>query len=276
MEIKAKDEDQYSLFQFDIDIYFLCNPWLNEDACGRLSSDEINEYVMNNYGKIFLNSLHVPKTIHWHFGQFQNIVLQTALSILNREQVSSNEQINLSFILRILAENVYGRSSSITDYTSLISQEYGDASTPSILNRFSLPNNPSTNWQHAAIFCSLCRSLGIPSRIVTMFDENIEQQNQNSWYIWSECWIQVENFEWHFIDSTSLELETRNVGPRPVSSIKNLLNTENMKILTKSLNKNQDLEDITNNFKSLNISQQDVQIDVNVDDNFKVIELVYV
>ncbi|CAF4363635.1 unnamed protein product, partial [Rotaria magnacalcarata] len=57
-------------------------------------------------------------------------------------------------------------------------------SSPAILKKYLLLNGQSvqgdsgSNWQHAAVFCSLCRSLGIPSRIVTVYNATCGAQEQ--------------------------------------------------------------------------------------------------
>jgi hypothetical protein len=164
-------------------MYFLFNPWLKNDACGLLSSNQIAEYVMNEHGQIYLGSSDIPRFIPWYFGQFERSVLLTAFVLLNKVQLSAQHRPDLSSILRILSSKICsdpgtnnGIFPSSSDVNPSSSQQNGYTSSPAILNQYLLSNNHSvqgdsgSNWQHAAVFCSLCRSLGIPSRIVTVYN----------------------------------------------------------------------------------------------------------
>ena len=162
------------MFQFDVDIYFLFNPWHKDDAYGLLSSDQIAEYVMNEHGQFYLGSSNIPLSIPWYFGQFDGVVLLTALALLKQTQYP----IDSSMILRILASKVCSEPDTNNGiFPTVFSFEKNEySSSPAILKGYLLLNNQSvrgdrgSNWQHAAVFCSLCRSLGIPCRIVTVYN----------------------------------------------------------------------------------------------------------
>ena len=188
------------IFQIDIDIYFLFNPWENNDICGSLSSDQIAEYVMNEHGQIYLGSLDIPRAIPWYFGQFENSVLLTALTLLKKVQIPNEKSVDISLILRILSSKICSESGkqsgifpSSYDISPLSCERNGYTSTPAILKQYLPLNNQSiqgdsgSNWQHAAVLCSLYRSLGIPSRLVTVYNAIINQQqiiNYNSSLTW--------------------------------------------------------------------------------------------
>jgi transglutaminase 1 len=183
------NNQQLAIFQFDIDIYFLFNPWQKDDVCALLSPEEIAEYVMNEHGQIYLGSLNIPRPIPWYFGQFESAVLLTALTLLNRTQLSAEHLIDLPLILRIISSKICsdpgtmnGIFRSSCDIQPLPCQKNGYTSSPAILRQYLLLNGQSvqgdsgSNWQHAAVFCSLCRSLGIPCRIVTVYNAITKQQ----------------------------------------------------------------------------------------------------
>ena len=138
---------------------------------------------MNEHGQIYLGSPDVPRFIPWYFGQFERSVLLTAFVLLNKVQLPAQHRPDLSTILRILSAKICsdpgtnnGIFPSSSDVNPSSSQQNGYTSSPAILNQYLLSNNHSvqgdsgSNWQHAAVFCSLCRSLGIPSRIVTVYN----------------------------------------------------------------------------------------------------------
>ncbi|CAF3906289.1 unnamed protein product, partial [Adineta steineri] len=248
-----------SIFQFEIDIYFLFNPWQKYDSCGLLSSEQIAEYVMNEHGQIYLGLSDIPRYIPWHFGQFERVVLLTALALLNKVQLSAQQRIDSSVILRILASKIcseYGSTDGIfpSSFDVLpLCQENEYTSSPTILklylasNSQSIHGNSGSNWQHAAVFCSLCRSLGIPCRIVTVYnaacqvqerrntDMNLNRGQQtmvvvNSkitrpWYLWNECWIRRDdlprgNSGWQVVDPSSIQYGIQRIGPCSVAALK--------------------------------------------------------
>ncbi|CAF3343561.1 unnamed protein product [Rotaria sp. Silwood2] len=267
LEISSMTKDlinqrDLSIFQFDIDIYFLFNPWNKNDSCALLSSDQIVEYVMNEHGEIYLGSSEIPRSIPWYFGQFEGVVLLTALALLNEAHLSIQHQIDTSLILRILSSKICsnleihnGIFPSPLNRHSFSYQENGYTSSPAILKQLWLLNDQSfqgdngSNWQHAAVFCSLCRSLGIPCRIVTVYNaicriqekENIDvnwntrqrptvvvnSKLTHPWYLWNECWMRRDdlpeyNSGWQVVDSSFIEYNTniRHTGPCSVAALK--------------------------------------------------------
>ncbi|CAF4417360.1 unnamed protein product, partial [Rotaria magnacalcarata] len=78
-------------------------PWNSTDVCGLLSSDQIAEYALSEHGQIYLGSCEVPRSIPWHFGQFERDVLLTALTLLNKTSLPTGSHIDISLILRRLS-----------------------------------------------------------------------------------------------------------------------------------------------------------------------------
>lgn len=202
MEIRSADKEEPCVFQFESDFYLICNPWKDEDSCGLLSNDQIAEYVMNEHGEIYLGSGEIPQSIPWYFGQFESPVLPTALTVLNRIQLPLEQRIDISIILRILAARICsdpgtsnGIFRSLLDVQPLSCMQNAYTSSPAILKQFAASNGRSvagdsgTIWQHAAVFCSLCRSLGIPCRVVTIYNA-ISDAKSNS----NHTWLEIENY----------------------------------------------------------------------------------
>jgi len=138
---------------------------------------------MNEHGQIYLGSSEKPQAIPWYFAQFERSALLTAFAILDRAQLPVQNRIDPSVILRILASKICSNpgtnngifpSSFNTQITS--SQNNCYTSSSSILKQYlsfngrSLQGGNGNNWQHAAVLCSLSRSLGIPCRIVTVYN----------------------------------------------------------------------------------------------------------
>lgn len=138
---------------------------------------------MNEHGQIYLGSSDKPQAIPWYFGQFERSSLFTALNLLDKAQLPPQNRIDPSLILRILSSKICsnpglnnGIFPSSFDTRTASSQNHGYTSSPAILKQYLLSNGRSVqggsgnNWQYAAVLCSLSRSLGIPCRIVTVYN----------------------------------------------------------------------------------------------------------
>jgi hypothetical protein len=138
---------------------------------------------LNEHGQIYLGSSDKPQAIPWYFGQFERSALLTALALLDKAQLPPQNRIDPSVILRILSSKICsnpGTNSGIFpssfDTRTISSQNNGYTSSSSILKQYlssngrTLQGGSGNNWQHAAILCSLSRSLGIPCRIVTVYN----------------------------------------------------------------------------------------------------------
>jgi transglutaminase 1 len=169
------------IFQFEIDVYLLCNPWMNDDIYALSTSEQIAEYVMNEHGRIYIGSMNMSRSIPWYFGQFEASVFHAAMTLLDRAPSSDSVHIDESFILRYLCSQIRSNSDdnasiflSTLNERSSTSTENNYASSTAILKQYLQSNSQGThygsNWQHAAVLCSLCRSLGIPCRVVTIYN----------------------------------------------------------------------------------------------------------
>ncbi|CAF1272800.1 unnamed protein product, partial [Adineta steineri] len=256
------DKQDLTLFLFEVDIYFLFNPWKKEDACALQSPEQIAEYVMNEHGQIFLGSSDKPRPIPWYFGQFEKSALHAALTLLDNAQLPPQNRVDPSIILRILSSKICsnpgannGIFSSSYNVRPVTPEKNGLTSSTAILKHYlasncrSVHGGSGTNWQHAAILCTLSRALGIPCRIVTVYNAACRadgtDNNDVHWdtkqrplqklnsdlictsQVWNECWmrrVDLPNNEqdWQIIDSTPVPMcdGIRRTGPCPVSCLK--------------------------------------------------------
>ncbi|CAF0977586.1 unnamed protein product, partial [Rotaria sordida] len=264
-----KDDKNFSnkqdltLFLIESDIYFLFNPWNKDDACALSSSEQINEYVMNEHGQIYLGTPNKPLSIPWYFGQFEQSTLLTAFALLDQAQLPTQNRIDPSIIIRIISSKICsnpgtnnGIFPSSHDKKIYSSENHGYTSSTSIFKQYILSNCQSlqggcgNNWQHAAILCSLSRSLGIPCRIVTIYNTACQtdgtQNNDIHWdtkqrplqklnsdiicssHVWNECWMRRHDLpkdeqDWQIVDSTPVQMcdGIRRTGPCSISSLRN-------------------------------------------------------
>lgn len=177
------DKQDLQLFIFEVDIYFLFNPWKKEDACWLPAPEQIAEYVLNEHGQIFQGSSDKPRPIPWYYGQFERSALHTALTLLDNAQLPPQNRVDPSIILRILASKICsnpgGNSGIFTSAYNVrpsMPEKNGLTSSTAILKHFlsshcrSVHGGSGTNWQHAAVLCTLSRALGIPCRVVTVYN----------------------------------------------------------------------------------------------------------
>jgi hypothetical protein len=138
---------------------------------------------MNEHGQIYLGSSDEPRAIPWYFGQFERPALYTALKLLDDAQLPPQNRIDPSIILRIISSKICsnpgvnnGIFPSSLDIRPISPQNNGYTSSTAILKQYialngrSVEGGSGNNWQHAAILCTLSRSLGIPCRIATVYN----------------------------------------------------------------------------------------------------------
>jgi transglutaminase 1 len=155
----------------------LCNPWRTEDVFGSLPSDQIGEYVLNDHGRVYLGSSAVPRSIPWYLGQFERTVLSAALALLDKRLSIVDDQLDPCVILRRLAASIRSDVDGNNGIFPMFVPNASDTSSAAILDQYlqfngehSRTGSRGIQWQYAAVLCSLCRSLGIPCRMVTVYN----------------------------------------------------------------------------------------------------------
>lgn len=138
---------------------------------------------MNEHGQIYLGSSDEPRPFPWYFGQFERSALHTALTILDNAQLPAQNRVDPSVILRILSSKICsnpgtnnGIFPSLLNIRPITPQNNGQTSSTAILKQYltancrSIQGGSGSNWQHAAVLCTLSRALGIPCRVATVYN----------------------------------------------------------------------------------------------------------
>ncbi|XP_012257376.2 hemocyte protein-glutamine gamma-glutamyltransferase-like [Athalia rosae] len=248
-------------YHFDKDIYSLFNPWLKEDSVYMENQRLLDEYVNNDTGKIWVGALGSCKGREWIFGQFDDCVLPACQLLLERSGIiaaSRGDPIKMSrAISRIVNANddrgvLAGRWDG----------EYSDGTSPSawtgsvpILEEF-LKTGDSVQWGQCWVFAgvltTVCRALGLPSRVVSnivsahdtnvslsidrYYNSKFESLNDpNSrgedsiwnFHVWNEVWMARRDLPhgyggWQAVDATPQETSDGmfQCGPTSVEAIK--------------------------------------------------------
>ncbi|XP_034733559.1 protein-glutamine gamma-glutamyltransferase 5-like [Etheostoma cragini] len=243
----------------------LCNPWLKDDPVYMPLDAQIEEYVKSDYGVVFMGThLNVRKR-PWSFGQYEPGVLEACLTLL---QVSPQHLRNKDNDFSLRADPVYlsrviCAMVNCNDDLGILEGKwqgsYRDGFEPTewsgsadILHQWVSSNYSPVRygqcWVFASVLCTVMRVLGIPSRVVTVFNAahdgdgnlNIEEcysstgeklnfNNKDSiwnFHVWVECWMRRPDLGagfdgWQVVDPTPQETSGGIFccGPCPVAAI---------------------------------------------------------
>ncbi|XP_075882707.1 protein-glutamine gamma-glutamyltransferase 5-like isoform X2 [Nelusetta ayraudi] len=243
----------------------LCNPWLEEDPVYLPAEEQREEYVRSDYGLVYMGSNLNPSGRPWSFGQYEPGVLEACLKLL---QVSPQHlsDVNQDYILRAdpvyLCRVICAMVNCNDDQGILAGKWHGSyqggvnptewSCSSDILQSWALsdcsPVRYGQCWVFAAVLCTVMRALGVPSRVVTVFNAahdtdgslNIEEyytsrgqklslSKDSVWnfHVWTECWMRrldlgPEFDGWQVVDPTPQEKSAGVFccGPCPVGAIR--------------------------------------------------------
>ncbi|XP_062985874.1 protein-glutamine gamma-glutamyltransferase 5-like [Elgaria multicarinata webbii] len=168
------------------DFYVLFNPWCSDDPVYLDKQDQREEYVLNEHGIIFQG---LPKHITaqpWHFGQFQDDILDICLKILDTSTnflrdpgmdcACRNDPVYISRVLNAMIGCHKKKSilklPSSNNYLHGLNPSVWNGSVP-ILRQWNQGKCKPIKYGHcgtfASVLCTVMRCLGIPSRVVTGF-----------------------------------------------------------------------------------------------------------
>ncbi|XP_034064990.1 protein-glutamine gamma-glutamyltransferase 2-like [Gymnodraco acuticeps] len=161
----------------------LFNPWCTRDAVYMCSETKRQEYVLAQYGLIYMGAAKRIKGKPWNFGQFEPGILDICLKILdnNPKCISDADKDccarrNPIYVTRVLSAMINSNNDrgvlvgSWQDYTGGVHPGKWIGSGD-ILHQWteSGPVRFGQCWVFAALACTVSRALGIPCRVVTNF-----------------------------------------------------------------------------------------------------------
>ena len=88
--VMKKDNGRDRVFRYEHDdpVYILFNPWCEHDSVYMEDDELLQEYVLNESGRIWKGSRHGYRGRSWNFGQFESCVLDVALYLLDLTRLS--------------------------------------------------------------------------------------------------------------------------------------------------------------------------------------------
>uniref|UniRef100_A0A8C4DK63 Transglutaminase-like domain-containing protein n=1 Tax=Dicentrarchus labrax TaxID=13489 RepID=A0A8C4DK63_DICLA len=246
------------------DFVLLCNPWHKDDPVYIPLDAHIEEYIKSDYGLVYMGT---PLNISgkpWSFGQYEPGVLEACLKLLqvSPEHLSDKQndyiqRANPVYLSRVICAMV----NSNDDLGILEGKWHGNykggikptdwSGSADILHRWVSSNCKPVRygqcWVYASVLCTVMRVLGIPSRVVTVFNaahdgdgsvkieeiysstgEKLNLSKDSIWnfHVWVECWMRRPDLGpgfdgWQVVDPTPQEKSAGKFccGPCPVVAI---------------------------------------------------------
>nr|KAI8763459.1 hemocyte protein-glutamine gamma-glutamyltransferase-like isoform X2 [Biomphalaria glabrata] len=251
-------KDKSQRYKVPDQVYILFNPWCKDDIVYMSDSDLLNEYVLNDIGKLYTGSQNNITSKPWNFGQFETCVLDVALYLLDVSKLKVEVRGNPVNVVRAISALVNSNDDDgvvVGRWSGNYADGHSPASwtgTPAILEEYWKTKEPvkyGQCWVFSAVTTSVCRALGIPTRSITNFqsahdtdgsitidvhhkidgsiDNEVENDSIWNFHVWNEAWMARPDLPagyggWQAFDATPQE--TSNgvycCGPVSVAAIK--------------------------------------------------------
>ncbi|XP_076766977.1 hemocyte protein-glutamine gamma-glutamyltransferase [Xylocopa sonorina] len=251
-------------YNYESDIYLLYNPWMKEDLVFMEDEHLLDEYVLNDVGKIWVGPWGSSRGREWVFGQFDACVLPACQLLLERSGILANARGDPVKMCRAISRIVNSNDDKGV-VTGRWDGDYKDGTAPAawtgsvpILEQFletGEPVNYGQCWVFAGVVTTVCRALGIPSRVVSnlvsahdanaslsidrYYDINNEELDYDpnnvtfdadtiwNYHVWNDVWMARPDLPkgyggWQAIDATPQEPSEGmyQCGPASVEAIR--------------------------------------------------------
>ncbi|CAG9536078.1 unnamed protein product [Cercopithifilaria johnstoni] len=242
-----------------VHLCILFNPWHKNDETYYSNEIELDEYVLNELAMM----RKWQQNDAWLLGQFSAICINTTLHLLElcmaNNLLKMNELGSASTIVKAIAAAIskfilkikwsdFDRSNYENEI--LPSAWTGSKEIMATYQRMGNKIGYGQSWCYAGLLTSICRCIGIPSRMVTIYnfapriedgtlikldiiDGMLAEKSKDTiwhYHIWNELWLQSKMLkngsEWHICDATPTtkeQVELLNQGKAlfPIRRIKN-------------------------------------------------------
>uniref|UniRef100_A0ABM5EJ67 Protein-glutamine gamma-glutamyltransferase K n=1 Tax=Pogona vitticeps TaxID=103695 RepID=A0ABM5EJ67_9SAUR len=259
VKTRSKAGEYQAPFDPRYEIYILFNPWCSEDSVYMAQKDWLEEYVLNESGRIYYGTETQIGERTWNYAQFDHGVLDACLYMLDRRgmpHASRGDPIMVSRVVSAMVNSLDDNGVLVGNWTG----DYSRGTNPSawvgsrdILLKYHKTGYPvlyGQCWVFAGVVTTVLRCLGIATRTVTnynsahdtdvsltmdiYFDEDmkpIENLNADSvwnFHVWNDCWMKRPDLPsgfdgWQVVDATPQESSSGIFccGPCSVEAIKN-------------------------------------------------------
>ncbi|EDO43696.1 predicted protein, partial [Nematostella vectensis] len=260
-EVKgAKDGKKLRFRSMQAVIIVLFNAWCKDDDVYMGDESHRQEYVMNETGRIWVGSSRNNYGRPWNFGQFEDVVLENALYLLDKAELGISARSSPVAISRVISQManhndrdggiLYGRWTE--KYPKNSTKPWDWVGSVKILEKFDRRKYTvryGQCWVFSGLVTTLCRALGIPTRSVTNFKsahdtdssmtidfhfdeagEPMDDLDDSVWnfHVWNESFFKRPDLPagydgWQVHDATPQETSEGvfRCGPCPVKAVKN-------------------------------------------------------
>ncbi|XP_076111909.1 hemocyte protein-glutamine gamma-glutamyltransferase-like [Mytilus galloprovincialis] len=260
IETIVKSDNKTIVFDMchDQNIYLLFNPWCKDDQVYLHEQDLLNEYILNDKGRIYVGNQKSMNGRKWNFGQFEKDILDCAMYLLDSNVSlwsTRGDPVKMARKISALANgsDEYGvlEGNWSGDYDGGKSPLHWVGSIAILQEYYKTKETVCYGqcWVFSGITTTLCRTLGIPARSVTNFasahdcdgsisidnhfdstGDSLEELNDDSvwnFHVWNDVWMARPDLPkgyggWQAIDATPQEASNGiyQCGPAPLAAIK--------------------------------------------------------
>uniref|UniRef100_A0A8C8RBM7 Transglutaminase-like domain-containing protein n=1 Tax=Pelusios castaneus TaxID=367368 RepID=A0A8C8RBM7_9SAUR len=242
------------------DFYILFNPWCADDPVYMYNQAYRKEYVLNEQGILYEGAHKHITSRPWHFGQFEDSILDICLKVLDMganyhlgsdpDSSWRSDPVQVSMVVNHMVSECIMKLPQNNDYLRGTKPLSWNGSVPILQQWYKSrcwPVRYGDCASLASVMCTVMRCLGIPSRVVTNFCSPHRAENPLainelfdstgktlrgkdslwSYHCWNESWMARRDLnqccgDWQCLDPTPLDTGRGSIccGPTWVRSIK--------------------------------------------------------
>ncbi|XP_045193134.2 protein-glutamine gamma-glutamyltransferase K-like isoform X1 [Mercenaria mercenaria] len=260
IDVVKRSENNVEVFRYKhpSDIYILFNPWCRDDLVYMIDEKLLGEYILKETGYIYAGSADRISPKPWAYSQFEGVVLDCAIQLLDRSYLPDHLRWNPIMVVRIVSKMVNAQD----DGGVLVgnwSSKYDGGTSPldwtgseAILEQYYTTGRSVSYgqcWVFSGVVTTVCRALGIPTRSVTNFSSahdtegsitidyhfdhkgnySKELTDDSVWnfHVWNDVWLARPDLPpgyggWQAIDATPQETSdgVYCMGPMSIFAVK--------------------------------------------------------
>lgn len=256
LDVVLNNRDQVS---YESDLWILFNPWNKDDLVHMPETHLLEEYILTDVGKIWFGDGVNNRGRPWVFGQFDDCILPACMLMLDRANLPMESRGDPIQVCRAISRIVnYNDDNGVLvgrwdgDYSPHTSPSAWTGSVE-ILEQFYRTEETvmyGQCWVFAGVVTTVCRALGIPSRVVsnmvsahdtnatltvdTFYDEDNEAVDGEhatdsvwNYHVWNDVYMARPDLPmgyggWQAVDATPQETSSGffQCGPASLAAIK--------------------------------------------------------
>lgn len=85
-------------------VYVLFNPWSRSDTVYMPDQSDLDEYILNTFGIIYMNSIYDQELKEWYYDQFRKSAIQTAVYLLDNSRLSMQQRADPVLVARAISQ----------------------------------------------------------------------------------------------------------------------------------------------------------------------------